>query len=207
LDAIRSLLGDPYPDAPAWSAVDAWVSSNYRTDVSRAAIVAFGRLADDAGAGFRGATACAFWEACLQRGLLRFARLLLPPNKTVPNTTRSKIAPAIATLSGSSLFHSQQAGLMVDVAGLIAVDWTASGLIRLWDPDVAEVPKISETTFTASQIRAPLLRFGSQPGVREFYHINGLGGWQSQIAAILANRAGIYLLPSQYSVIPPGRSG
>jgi hypothetical protein len=81
------------------------------------------------------------------------------------------------------------------------------GALRAWTEPGDDVTRLYENSYTASDLMRPSLDFPNHPtrgnggsvGGRGLYHHSSSSGlWQGCAAALLRNRLGITLLPSDY---------
>jgi hypothetical protein len=148
----------------------------------------------------------AFWRACLKK---------IPDAEVwvVLGSALSGRAGAIRDLNGSfgtfagSTASGDQAAFLMRLGDLILSEWSNVGAVRAWAVGGKHCPALYRDSYHGFDLKAPCLDFPNHPtrgnggsfGGRGLYHHSSASGlWQGCVAALLRNRLGINLSPSDY---------
>lgn len=193
-------IGHPQLEPRAWIAIDPEADIVRRWLAQASLEVFFGLIAEhalDSQWSYREA----FWSACLRKGAIADAWLVLGPQVFASARARRGLGGAYALLEKP--YSPDQSVLLMRVGPLVVGEWSHNGKLWAWQPNRA--PTLYRPHYAASALRRGGLEFPSDPlnprqapmpGLAHLGAANGV--WQRRAAALLARHAGVVLKPSDW---------
>jgi hypothetical protein len=146
----------------------------------------------------------AFWSACLRKGVIDDAWLVLGANVHASARARRGLGGAFAKLDRAGA-SSDQSVLLLRIGPLLIAEWSHNGSMRAWLADHA--PKVGRSSYLRSDLIRPCLPFPTDPlrrcvrdtstsGLRHAGAATGL--WQRRAALLLAHHANVRLQPADW---------
>jgi hypothetical protein len=202
-DAVRGFLlqqlGDPRLRASNWTALGDKAIALMRSWVARASVKAFYQLIAERGLDGQWRYRSAFWAACLERGAIDDAWIVLGRNA---GTIRD-LGDAYAVLADGG----DQAALLLRVGPLALCEWSHNGKLHAWSIESRNAPKLQRRAYTREALSAKGLAFPPNAKYGTYGASDGTGlsqvnadrdYWQGSAAALLASRAGIALTDADW---------
>jgi len=204
-DFLLDRIGNPQLRPGRWVGAER-EATLIRRWLARASLnVFFGLIADyalDAQWAYRQA----FWSACLRKGAIDDAWLILGANVHASARAREDLGSAFAQLSGAGA-SGDQSVLLLRIGPLTIAEWSHNGSMRAWLGD--DAPKLGQSSYLRSHLIRPCLPFPADPfrygqidasrsGLR---HVGSTSGvWQRRAALLLARHADVRLQASDWRI-------
>ena len=96
--------------------------------------------------------------------------------------------------------------LLMQIGNLVFSEWTYSGKLRAWNVNARQAPKLFRQEYLREEVTADCLSFPPPRGREGDLEETGTDGvthtkvWQGRVAALLRQREGIVLQPSDWYV-------
>jgi hypothetical protein len=199
-------LGDPRLQPQRWAGAGDAAMRLMRSWLAAASLEAFLSLITQSNDDQQWRYRQAFCRACLKK----------IPNAevwVVLGSALSGRAGAIRDLNGSfgtfagSTASGDQAAFLMRLGDLILSEWSNVGAVRAWAVDGKHCPALYREAYQGVELKAPSLDFPNHPtrgnggsfgGKGLYHHSSSSGLWQGCAAALLRNRLGVTLSPSDY---------
>jgi hypothetical protein len=197
LEFLLRHLGDPRLRPTNWAGAGEEVASLVRRWLARASLTTFFELiADHAESQWRWRQA--FWAACLEKGAIDDAWVVLGRSAHADARAKKELNGAFARLEGGSAHHSV---LLLRVGSLVFAEWSHNGKLRAWPVEWKNAPILGRATYTRAEIVGKGLPFPTIPtygstGANDsgLSHIGSERGyWQGSAAELIARRTRIRL--------------
>ena len=146
----------------------------------------------------------AFWSACLRKGVIDDAWLVLGANVHASARARQGLGGAFAKLDGAGATGDQSV-LLLRIGPLLIAEWSHNGSMRAWLADQA--PKVGRSSYLRSDLVRSCLPFPAdslRPGARDastsgLRHAGSATGvWQRRAALLLAHHANVRVQPADW---------
>jgi hypothetical protein len=202
-DFVLKYIGHPQLHPHLWMGADTEAAVVLRWLAQATLRVFFGLIAEyalDSQWQYREA----FWSACLNKGAIADAWLVLGYRVHASALARKELGDDFGLLSGSG---ADQSVLLLRIGPIVLAEWSHNGKLRAWR--VRQGPKLYERTYRRAELTQDGLSFPADPKrlygpVSESDH-SGLthsgaasGVWQRRAAAFLAQHADIVLRPTEW---------
>lgn len=202
-DFVLKYIGSPQLQPHLWIGADA-EAAVVRGWLARATLQVFFRLIAEHAFDSQWRYREAFWLACLNKGAIADAWLVLGSRVHASALARKQLGEAFGELTGSS---ADQSVLLLRIGPIILAEWSHNGKLRAWP--VRQAPRLYEHTYHRAELIEEGLPFPADP-VRPFAIASGSdhsglrhfpqGAWQRRAAALLAQQAGVTLFPTDWEV-------
>jgi EH_Signature domain len=208
LTHLRQYLGDPRVDArQRWGGASEETRRMVRGWLSKLSLDAFfdivGQFAGMAGMGHQWKARKAFWNLCLQRGHITDSWLVLGYNVRRSVSDKRELQGSFGNLIDGDPNRSV---LLMQIGNLVFSEWTYSGKLRAWNVNARQAPKLFRQEYLREEVTADCLSFPPPRGREGDLEETGTDGvthtkvWQGRVAALLRQREGIVLQPSDWYV-------
>jgi hypothetical protein len=204
---LRMHLGDPRVQPERWAKASEPTRQMVRSWLAQISLDAFfkviGRFAANDGNQHQWREREAFWGACLRRGLVADAWLILGSNVEREVRGNPELKGSFGSLTGyASPNHSV---LLMRIGGLLFAEWSQNGKLRAWPVGHPHAPRMFMAGSSADDLRNGALRFPPpryRPDLQEtldasLTHHSNI--WQGRVAALLY-RERIVLEPHEWAV-------
>jgi hypothetical protein len=191
-------IGNPQIRSGRWVGAEK-EAALIRRWLTRASLrVFFGLIADhalDAQWGYREA----FWSACLVKGAIDDAWLVLGEAVHASARARESLGSAFGRLTGGRVSQDQSV-LLLRIGSLVVAEWSHNGKMRAWKAPAG--PKLWQGQYTRDDLTSQGLQFPAdprRPGTAPsdgsgLVHAGAANGtWQRRAAALLARHASVVL--------------
>jgi hypothetical protein len=197
-DFLVAQIGNPQLRPGSWAGAEREAALIKRWLARASLEVFFGLIADhalDAQWTYRQA----FWSACLAKGAIDDAWLVLGGNVHASARARRELGTDFGLLESAGA-SANQSVLMLRIGPLVIAEWSHNGSLRAWPAD--QGPKLGRKAYTPSDLRRPSLPFPpdpTRPGSRDsgatgLRHTGAATGiWQRRAALLLARHAQVTL--------------
>ena len=190
-------LGDPRLKPQNWTAAGEEVVRLVRGWLARASLETFFRLIDEHALDRHWRYREAFWSACLQKGAIDDAWLVLGRNVHASARAIRALGSAYGCLSGSS--DPNHAVLLMRIGPLVLCEWSHNGRLRAWPADWRQAPQLGCAGYDRDELVVRGLPFPDAPEPEGLTHRGSESGlWQGRAAKLLAKRAGLHLTPTDW---------
>lgn len=212
LDATRAevqafllrALGDPRLRTQHWKYAGEEATALMRRWLARASLKLFFDLIDDYALDKHWRYREAFWSACLKKGLIEDAWLVLGKNVYASARALKDLNGAYARLKGAA---ANQSVLLMRIGDVIFCEWSHNGALRAWPSDWKNAPGFGADSYIRSELTGkglpfpPNARFGSRgaPDGNGLSHDSSERSyWQGSAAELIARRTGVHLSPTDW---------
>jgi hypothetical protein len=199
-DFLVAHIGNPQLRPGRWAGAESEAALIKRWLARASLEVFFGLIADHA-LDAQWAYRQAFWSACLIKGAIDDAWLVLGANVHASARARRELGSDFGLLESAGA-TADQSVLLLRIGPLVLAEWSHNGSLRAWPVD--QGPKLGrkEEAYKPAELRRPSLAFPPDPtrpgtpdsGTAGLRHMGAsTGAWQRRAARLLARYAQITL--------------
>lgn len=199
-DFLVAHIGNPQLRPGHWAGTEREAALIKRWLARASLEVFFGLIADHA-LDAQWAYRQAFWSACLTKGAIDDAWLVLGANVHASARARRELGSDFGLLEGSGLLADQSV-LLLRIGPLVLAEWSHNGSLRAWPAEKGPKLGRKDETYKPTELRQPSLPFPPDPtrpgtpdsGTGGLRHMGAAtGAWQRRAARLLARHAQITL--------------
>lgn len=197
---LLDTLGDPRVKPARWTAAGEDAVALIRRWLTKASLDAFFGLIRSHALDHHWRYREAFWSAYLHAGAIDDAWLALA--KVVHANARSikELRGTFASLDGYGV-DPQHSVLLMRIGNTIFCEWSHNGKIRAWPIDWKEAPRLTQATYSRSELVRQCLPFppnqrgrgGDATGKGLTHASSSTGHWQESVAELIAQRTRLRL--------------
>lgn len=196
-------LGNPQTRAGRWVGAEE-EAALIRRWLTRASLKVFFDLISDHALDIHWTYREAFWSACLNKGGIDDAWLVLGPAVHASARARESLGTAFGRLEGGGV-SADQSVLLLRIGPLVISEWSHNGKMRAFP--AARAPRFWQSSYSRSDLTLPGLSFPPDPrrpgstasDSTGLAHMgSGTGVWQRRAARLLAQHASVVLTEADW---------
>ena len=196
LDIILTRIGDPRTQPVRWERASEETRQIVTGWLARVTLSAFfgviGQHAGAAGMGHQWEARRKFWSACLEKGWVNDAWLVLGPNVHRHVAANRELLGQFGTLNGPNV--NNHSVLLMRIGYTVFAEWSHNGKLYAWPKGSQRAPAFYKPRYTADALKSAGLDFPppvNRPDLGLLYgpglvHIAGI--WQGRVAALLRQK-------------------
>lgn len=196
LDILLTRIGDPRFQAARWDRASERTRQIVTGWLARVTLSAFfgviGQYAGAAGMGHQWEARRKFWSACLEKGWVDDAWLVLGPNVAAHVRRNEALLGAYGTLDGGNL--NNHSVLMMRIGGTVFAEWSHNGKLYAWPAGSSGAPAFAKRSYAVDTLKSGGLGFPPPVDRPDLQKLPGPGlvhhadTWRGRVAALLRQR-------------------
>lgn len=186
---LLKAFGDPRMQRTRWSGVNDSATNVFKRWLTGATLEAFVRVIEGVAEKDHWKYRKAFWMAYYRAGHVLDAWVVLGPEAKLISRQREDLRGQASELVRPLL--SNHSVLLLRIGNLVVADWSHNGKCRVWREGDLHAPKLYQTRYEASDLRAAT-------AFEVAHHGSSTGGWQLKIHNHIRSLTGIGLSSSSY---------
>ena len=196
LDVLLTRIGDPRTQATHWDRASEQTRQIVTGWLARVTLTAFfgliGQHAGAAGMGHQWEARRKFWSACLEKGWVSDAWLVLGPNVRSHLKRNRALLGSYGKMDGSAV--TNHSALLMRLGTTVFAEWSHNGKLYAWPAGSSSAPPFAKTAYDVDALKSGGLGFPPPVDRPDLLKLPGPGlthhadTWRGRVAALLRQR-------------------